>query len=340
MQRKHLSPAFSFRHIKDLYPTFWSKSCELAELLTRIVQSEDNTAGCGTDDGVIIPWADWISRLTLDIIGTAGMGYNFDALHNPHTDLNVAYRRVFNTAEEGHVVAFLETMENLIPVSLLGRLPLQRNVEIATAANTVRMVSQQIIKTKQRKMDLKDELMERDILTVALLSGHFSQESLTDQMMTMLAAGHETTATATGWALVTLCHHPNIQSRLRDEIHAKLPSPHSKNALMTAEILADLPYLHAFCKEVLRVYPPVPLSRRTCVRDTMLLGHHIPKGSNILLVPAAVNMSRQLWGEDALEFKPERWLGPGRANNGGARNNYSNLTFMHGMSLGRLFHSP
>jgi cytochrome P450 len=61
------------------------------------------------------------------------------------------------------------------------------------------------------------------------------------------------------------------------------------------------------------------------------LGHVIPKGTNILLVPFAINFSKSLWGPDALEFNPERWLGPNCLNSGGSTSNFANMTFIHGM---------
>ena len=72
---------------------------------------------------------------------------------------------------------------------------------------------------------------------------------------------------------------------------------------------------------------------RVADRDTTIQNEHIPKGTTIILCPSAINTSTALWGEDAMEFKPERWLNvsDGKANSrGGADSNYSFLTFLHG----------
>ena len=85
-----------------------------------------------------------------------------------------------------------------------------------------------------------------DIISVALRSGTFTEENLIDQMMTFLAAGHETTATALQWTIYALCKHPDIQARLREEIRTKLPSVSSGSLEgISAATLESLPYLNA-----------------------------------------------------------------------------------------------
>jgi cytochrome P450 len=72
---------------------------------------------------------------------------------------------------------------------------------------------------------------------------------------------------------------------------------------------------------------------RVAIRDTAILTQPIPEGTRFYISPWAINRSPLLWGDQAAEFVPERWIDPstGRANNtGGVRSNYSNLTFLHG----------
>lgn len=131
------------------------------------------------------------------------------------------------------------------------------------------------------------------------------------------------------WALYSLCKDKNAQQKLRDEIRAKIPS---STAEVSAADIDDCHYLQAVCWEVLRLWAPVSLTMRVADRDTTIQGEHVPKGTTIILAPAAINTSTHLWGEDALEFKPERWLNAdGKSNQrGGADSNYSFLTFLHG----------
>lgn len=98
-------------------------------------------------------------------------------------------------------------------------------------------------------------------------------------------------------------------------------------APITAELLDSLPHLHAVCNEVLHLSLPAGLTKRVAVRDTTILGRHVPKGMEVMIVMRAINKSRELWGEDAGEFQPERWL---QSNNGGAESSFSFMTFLHG----------
>jgi cytochrome P450 len=129
-----------------------------------------------------------------------------------------------------------------------------------------------------------------------------------------------------------LATHPEVQTRLRAEVREALPSnPAADPNIDIASILERLPLLNGVCNETLRLYPTVPITMRIAIRDSRLLDHSIPKGTEILLSPWAVNRSPELWGENAEKFVPERWIDDGKPNNsGGAASNYSQLTFLHG----------
>lgn len=328
-QRKNMLPAFSYRHIKEAYPIFWSKSCELIEAISDQVAQQSSKSGTSLN-GVPIAFPDWLRRVTLDNIGEAGFGYRFNAISDPQSAVNRTYESLFNTSETGVVLTIIETLENVIPVSWLQKLPIEHNRQTYAAIQYIRNIIKELISNKHKRINEVTEHADIDIMSVAVESGLFTDEGLVDQAMTFLAAGHETVSTAMSWALVMLCKYPEMQKRLRDEIRARIPSPYQHPTGATDEEVQALPFLQAFCNEILRFHPPVPITRRMAVRDTILGGQMIPKGTNVLLVPAAVNKSKELWGEDALVFNPERWLTGDQANSGGASSNYSNLTFLHG----------
>lgn len=316
-------PAFHYRHVKDLYSIFWSKSREMAEAVTKIVNEKEPVQD--VEDGAVVEIGSWASRATLDIIGLAGMGQNFNALQDPNTELNRTYQTIFGTPPPSSA-SFLAVIGQLLPFWILRRLPFKRNLEISAASVKIRSICRELVASKKERMSTQKD-SGIDILSVALQSGGFTDENLVDQMMTFVAAGHETTATAMTWAIHTLARHLDIQSRLRAEIRAHLPPLFDTLTPVTAAMLDSLPFLHAVCNEILRVHPPVVLTVREAARDTTILGTLIHKGTRIVLSPYAVNMSASLWGPDPEAFDPERWLGN---NNGGAESNYSFLTFLHG----------
>lgn len=319
-------PAFAYRHVKDLYPVFWQKSTKLVKALMSVAQKEGKESVKSIDDAATVQIASWFSRATLDIIGSAGMGHEFDSMDNPDTKINVTYRNVFSPSRQQRTMAL---MGLFLPQWFLRALPVAHNNKIVESSNTIKEVCRELIRKKQEKLDQKEQRVDVDILSVALESGGFSEEDLVNQMMTFLAAGHETTASALTWAFYLLCLHPAVQTRLREEIRANLP-PLDDSETVTAASLDNCHYLHSVCNEVLRLYSPVPITLREAGRDTSILGQYVPKGTKIIMSPWAVNTATSLWGPDADEFNPDRWMGPGRANSGGAESNYAFLTFLHG----------
>ena len=311
-------PAFAFRHVKDLYPIFWSKAREMTNAISASIKENPASAS--------LQMSGWASRATLDIIGVAGMGQDFNAIKDPSDELYQTYRNIFSP---GKVARVLQVFAIVAPNWLVRALPLKRNEEVKEAIGTIRKVARNLIRNKREQLE-KGGRTDVDILSVAIESGGFTDENLVDQLMTFLAAGHETTASAMTWASYLLCKHPDVQQRLRDEIRSALPSMTTSDEGITSQDIDKLPYLNAVLNETFRVFPPVPLTLRSAAHDTTICGHFIPAGTTIAICPWAINTSKALWGDDAREFKPERWLGPGRANTGGADSNYAITTFLHG----------
>ena len=267
-----------------MVPSFWSKACDMTDIVAkeRIPRDSEDENQRGT----LIDLYEWINRCALDIIGTTRLGVDFDSLHKPDASLNHAYRTVFIREPLSRLFVLLAFV---LPIPLLLLLPLKFNRDIRAASQVVHGAAQDCVVDKQRRL-ARREPVQRDMLTVALQSGRLSAEQVVDDAMTFLAAGHETTSTATMWACIKLARRPYMQDRLRGEVHEMLPSPNSR-ASVTADKLATLPYLHAFCNEILRFYPSVPSLRRQACRDLTVQGVPIPKGTFISAIPAASNHS-------------------------------------------------
>ncbi|KAK6199034.1 hypothetical protein LQW54_010162 [Pestalotiopsis sp. IQ-011] len=338
-QRRNLMPAFAFRHIKDLYPVFWRIGRGGVQVMTQSIFADVNKennkpegaveAVAGRENTAVIEVGNWASRATLDIIGVAGLGRDFNSINDPHNEINETYRTVFQPSRQAQ---FLNLLSLFLPAFVIRNIPVQRNNDIDSAAKMIKSVCRELVVEKKEKL-ARNELTDVDILSVAIESGEFSDDDLVNQLMTFLAAGHETTASAMTWAIYMLSRYPEVQKRLRQEIRENLPSPNGDQDVDSMQI-DRLPYLNAVCNEVLRYYPPVPMTVRETVRDTSILGHPIPKGVRVILAPAATNLDTEQWGPDAAEFNPDRWIakdeGDRSAASGGAISNYSYMTFLHG----------
>ncbi|KAK4180401.1 cytochrome P450 [Triangularia setosa] len=337
MQRRNLNPAFHFRHVKNLYPIFWRKSKQGVEALTEKILSESkSTESPGANDKednrtAVVEVGNWASRIALDIIGVTGLGRDFGAISDPGNELNQTYQNLFSPSKQNQMLGLLSL---IFPARLVQLLPVQRNADVHSAARYIRNVCHDLIRTKKEKQERKESLGD-DILSTAIESGAFTDENLVDQLMTFLAAGHETTASAMTWAIYLLSKNPEIQSRLRAEVHSRLPSLADQSSReITSVDIDSMTYLNAVCSEVLRYFPPAPVTIRVAAVDTSIQGQHIPKGTQFMLIPWAINKSEALWGDDARAFNPDRWVPKDEtdknAASGGATSNYAFLTFLHG----------
>lgn len=324
-----------------MYSVFWKKGIEMVQCMEREIANQNRGANdekAKSNVGTLVI-RDWASRVTLDIIGVAGMDHDFEALQHPDNELNRIYRTLFSPPTRAmQIFGRLGFVAN---PRLLAMLPIKRNREIRECGAILRDVARQMIRQKRAKQSAtatndeeEDPTGPSTLIGVALKSDAFDEENLIAQMMTFLAAGHETTATAMQWVAWALCAHQDVQTRLREEIRAHLPpissSSSSGPSIPDAAAVDALPYLSAVCAEVLRFYPPVPLTVREAQCDAVVLGTPVPKGTILVISAEATNHDTALWGPDADQFNPDRWLGPGRANSGGASTNYANMTFVHG----------
>jgi cytochrome P450 len=128
-----------------------------------------------------------------------------------------------------------------------------------------------------------------------------SEKQLVDNLLTFLAAGHETTAKALTWTLYLIARAPQWQERIAAEIRAVVG-----RSAIGAEHLDRLPITRAVLKESMRLYPPAPVMTRLAAEDIELGGKTIKAGTMIVIPIFAVHRHRKLW-EDADRFDPQRF---------------------------------
>jgi len=132
--------------------------------------------------------------------------------------------------------------------------------------------------------------------------GGLSQTEVRDQVVTMLMAGHETTAKSLTWTMWLLGQHPEIASRAREEIDVVLADQPPD-----AECLDRLPFVRATFLEAMRLYPPVWLISRRAVKDDLLGEYLIPENSLVCVSPWLLHRRPDLWS-DPTSFNPDRFL--------------------------------
>lgn len=137
------------------------------------------------------------------------------------------------------------------------------------------------------------------------------------ELLNILLAGRDTTASLLGWLFLQLSRNPAIYAKLRSAILSSFGSRTSPKEV-TFHSLKECSYLQYCMNEALRLHPVVPLNARTAARDTTLPSGggpqgtdpvYVKKGQQVAYSVYVMHRSKELWGEDAEVFLPERWEG-------------------------------
>ncbi|EIM89578.1 cytochrome P450 [Stereum hirsutum FP-91666 SS1] len=328
-----MNPAFGPAQVRLLSEVFLQKSLEMRDVLTNKLQATSRK-----DGKLEVDIFKWLNKVTLDIIGLAGFEYAFDALSNDSdeetNELYEAIRSVqkFNPFQPSFAIQLFFPITRIIPTA--------RSRISAASLKTMRRIGSKLIASKKAEVlgsagiphinpDVdakvgKQDVKGRDLLSLLIksnMAGDLAEgERMTEEEIlapTILVAGHETTSTALTWTIFALSVQSHIQTKLRSEIMQRpADSP-------TMDEINSLPYLDGVIREVMRLHAPVAQSERIAVRDCVVplggsgsrdkngvvMDHlRLREGDIVKLPIRAINRSKEIWGEDAEEFKPERWL--------------------------------
>jgi len=311
-QRKIMNPAFSPAHVREHTDIFVEKSVQLRDIWA---DQSAKQGGTGRIDVL-----SWLSKTTLDVIGLAGFNYKFDALTNHRSELNDAFDAVFRTSS---IASLLSRLKALFPV--LRIIPSEQDARIRQAQDTMARIGNQLLReSKAKAAGTGEKASGRDLLSLLARanmafdlpeSQRMSDKDVLAQVPTFIVAGHETTSNGMTWALFALTQAQGVQAKLREE----LLTVHTDNPTM--DQLNALPYLDMVVRECLRLHPPVPATSRVSMKDDVLplskpiidrkgkvhSTMRIRKGQMVIIPIVAVNRDKSIWGDDADEFRPERW---------------------------------
>ncbi len=130
----------------------------------------------------------------------------------------------------------------------------------------------------------------------------FGTEEMVDQVAIFFLAGHETSASALGWALYLLATHPEVQERVAEEVAGLRPE---------FGTMGGLRFTRDVFREALRLYPPVPMMVRENRKDEEFRGRQVKPGAQVVISPWHLHRHERIWDRPD-EFDPDRWAGEGR----------------------------
>ncbi len=228
-----------------------------------------------------------MSSLTLSIVAKALFG----------TDLS---------AETEGVGRALTTVNHLLAKAFylpwVLSLPTRERRRLRAARSALYTVVEQIIRERRRRRERHDDLLEMLLEARDEGTGEgMSDQQVRDEVLTLLLAGHETTANALSWAFFLLAQHPHVEARLQEEYQQVL-----NGRPATIEDLPRLPSTRMVVEEAMRLYPPAwGLGRRALGNDE-IGGYSIPKGAYVLVFPYVTHRHPAFW-ERPGAFDPERF---------------------------------
>jgi cytochrome P450 len=231
--------------------------------------------------GGTVDMAEEMSGLTLAVVGRALFGSDLRDLAEPVADALGVLLRGFQ--------------RHVLPGSdLLLRLHPRRKARLFDAVDRLDRLVRQVIDNRRSAPPGPD-------LLSALLASIDDDSLVRDEVMTLLLAGHETTASALTWTWWLLSEHPEVAAWLHEEVDTACRDG------LSYDDLEQLPRTRAVFAEAMRLYPPSwILGRRTLV-DLELDGWTVPAGSLCVASQWVMHRDRRFW-DSPLEFRPSRWI--------------------------------
>ncbi|KAG7536471.1 Cytochrome P450 superfamily [Arabidopsis suecica] len=157
---------------------------------------------------------------------------------------------------------------------------------------------------KERSDDFVDILVS--IQREKTMGFEFGNSEIKNLILDVFLGGTATTFTLLEWTMTELMRHPECMKKLKDDIYSA--STTTAKLYVSEEEVANMKYLKAVIKEVLRLHPPVPIILRGLCEDIKLKGYDIAEGTLVIINAWAIQRDTETWGADAEEFRPERHL--------------------------------
>ncbi|MGN6378206.1 MAG: cytochrome P450 [Gaiellales bacterium] len=276
-QRRMLQPAFHRRRVAAYGDIMVEEAAQL---------------GDRWQDGEVRDIAADMGELTLRVVTRALFGADVDE----------------RAGDIGHAVAEAGGFFDYLTIALfpvLLRTPLPRVRRFLRAIDELEQATDGVIAARRAHPEARDG----DLLSILLEArdtegdgAGMTDKQVRDEALTLITAGHETTANGLNWAWYVLALHPEAEARFHAELDAVLDGrPPS------AEDAASLVYTHAMMLEAMRLYPPAWGIERRALRDQAIGGYVIPAGAAVLMPTFVINRDRRLY-PDPLRFEPARFL--------------------------------
>ncbi|WCJ38345.1 cytochrome P450 family 96 subfamily A polypeptide 1 [Euphorbia peplus] len=263
--------------------------------------------------GMVVDFVDVLKRHLLDAAWFLCTGYKLDTLtvdfaENPFAKaIDIACEAMFYRAIFPPII--------WRPPSWLG---IGIEKKLHKSQTTVRGMIQNCLSKKKEELTAQDYQGDQEsydtlkrLFLDPIEAGEkpHSELDIRDNVLGLIFAAYDTSSTTLSWLFWLLSQHSNVEDKIRDEIKTCFPDPSKKWRVGNKEELSKLVYLHSTICETLRLYPAVPFQLRSSVEEDVLpSGHRVAQNTRVVTSGYSAGRMESVWGEDCLEFKPERWI--------------------------------
>ncbi|CAO3649321.1 unnamed protein product [Cunninghamella echinulata] len=297
-QRKTASHIFNVKNFRDHFTEVF---------LDHIHYITDKMLDVAATNGTTVDFHDIMFRFTLDSFVKLSFGVDLHALS---TKGKVPFASSFDIVQQNAFLRFANPFYKV--TEKLGDVLMPWKTTIKQHLKVINDFAYGVIQQRRKEIDNGEEfndLLSRFMKAKNEKGQPLSDEELRDVVLNMVIAGRDTTAQALSWTFYSLMHHPEVEEKLLQEINNTLPEELEKDPVALYEAIKSMKYAHAIFYEVLRFYPSVPNNQKYALNDDIWPdGSQIKKGDYIYWSPWAQGRSEHVWGTDAKQFKPERWL--------------------------------
>lgn len=229
--------------------------------------------------------------------------------------LEIVAKVLFNvevTADTDRIAGALNTFMELgsrgrmLLPPILRLLPTADNFRYRRAARQLDDIVYGLIHRRRLDVEIADDLLSGLLQAQAIGRRAMSDEQLRDEVMTLLLAGHETTAVSLSWTWYLLAQYPEVEKKLWSELRAVLNGRSPR-----VQDLSRLPYTERVVKEAMRLYPPAWAIVRNSLKDSDLGGYRVPAGATVMMSQWVMHRDPRYYDQPE-QFNPDRWL-EGRA---------------------------
>ncbi|XVE77005.1 hypothetical protein DITRI_Ditri13aG0027100 [Diplodiscus trichospermus] len=300
-QRKVSSHEFSTKVLRDFSSVIFRKNvAKLANVVSEAANSNE-----------IIDIQDLFMKSTLDSIFKVAFGVELDSMCGSNAE-GKEFSAAFDDSNAAIIFRYVDIFWKFKRFLNIGsEAELKKNMKVVD--NFVyKLINNKIEQMRNSKDD--SSIKKEDILSRFLQVNDSDPTYLRDVILNFIIAGKDTTAAALSWFTYMLCKHPDVQEKVAHEVKEATNMKEVKDiaefaAGMSEEALEKMHYLHAAITETLRLYPSVPVNAKICLYDdTLPDGFSVRKGDMVAYQPYAMGRMKFIWGDDAEEFRPERWL--------------------------------